>query len=89
MERDCFPEVFLNARRDSRVSSGKDKARIGERERERENKALRNGRINYAFDYDSSTNVYVSPSVYLDVTELYTVFFSLSFREMCSFGRWS
>lgn len=35
MERDCFPEVFLNARRDSRVSSGKDKARIGERERER------------------------------------------------------
>lgn len=68
MERDCFPEVFLNARRDSRVSSGKDKARIGERERERENKALRNGRINYAFDYDSSTNVCI------DVTELYTVF---------------
>lgn len=37
--------------------------RGSERERERENKALRNGRINYAFDYDSSTNVCISKHV--------------------------
>lgn len=36
LKRDCFPEVFLNARRDSRVSNGKDKDQ--ERERERETK---------------------------------------------------
>lgn len=79
LKRDCFPEVFLNARRDSRVSNGKDKDQ--ERERER-NKALGNGRINYAFDYDSA-----SPRTYLhsrvDVTELYT-FFVLSAKCVAS-----